>query len=261
MLYSSSWESLPGIAAAVDTYEAGIRWGPDGMGVIGPGYIASTALDPTNSPTFELRVGLVMGQQTATGNWVNYLPTNTDGSEVAAGVLLSSVRMNDILTNLPQPRFYAILIGGPVQLSKLIGLDQYAQCCMADAFMFDQNYQGYHWFPYRRFQTKTASYAIQQSDWGTQFNNFGATGPVTFTLPPIQNGYYFGFSAQAAQNLLVTSNEGGNLIEFNSATGNTVAFQTGGAIIGGNFAVYTNPAGTKWIVENRSAGANTVTSS
>jgi len=64
-----------------------------------------------------------------------------------------------------------------------------------------------------------------------------------------------------AQNLLVTSAEGGNIIGFNNITANTVAFQSGGAIAGGFFAIYNNPGSTKWIVENRSAGANTVTTS
>ena len=46
---------------------------------------------------------------------------------------------------------------------------------------------------------------------------------------------------------------------LNNLVANSVAFQTGGSIIGGVFKIYSNPAGTKWLVSTASAGANTVT--
>jgi hypothetical protein len=132
---------------------------------------------------------------------------------------------------------------------------------MSDHFWFDDalNFPGNHWFGWKRFQSKTANYSVLPTDNFSMFDNIGATGAVTFTLPPIANGYLFGFRVQADQNVLVTSNEGGNIVAFNNASANTLAFQTGGARIGGNLTFYTNAAATKWIIENNSAGANTIT--
>lgn len=257
MFRTDVWALPPGITAAVETYEAAFRWGPAGLGLITGGYIASTAADPTNgSTTFELRPGLLLGQQTATGQWTNYSPTATDGSQVAAGVCISAIRMTDILTQQGQARFYGVLVGGPVQAAKIIGLDLHARQCMADKFQFDDlgNYPGNHWFPFRNFQTKTANYQVAVGDNFTEFDNTGAAGEVDLTLPPIQNGLYFSLKAVVAQTFKFISNEGGNLI-------GTSASQTNASVaaIGGGLEVYSNPAGTKWIVNNLSSSNQTVT--
>ena len=255
---SSMFGHLPGMGLVVESFEAATTWGPYPR-YYSPAYIGSTAADPTNTPTWELRVGLVMGKIFSSGQWVNYNPTANDGSEIASGVLPLSLRMQDVQTGSNTAKFYAIMVSGGVQSAKLIGLDNMARAQMSQAFFFDDDLPGDQQFPWQRFQTKIASYAIVASDNLTHFDNLGATGAVTFTLPPIANGYYFGFHALADQNLLVTSSEGANLVAFNNAVANTVAIQTGGSRLGGGFHVYTNPAGTKWIVENASAGTNTVT--
>lgn len=254
------WGLPPGITAAVETYEAAFRWGPAGLGIITGGYIDAGATDPNNTPTFELRPGLVMGQKTATGTWTNYSPTATDGSEVATGVNITGIRMQDILTGAGVARFYGILVGGPVQTQKLLGLDLMARQQM-DKFMFDDpvTYPGLHWFPWKRFQTKTANYSLVASDNFSLFDNTGAAGAVTFTLPAIANGYQFGFRGVVAQNLAVTSFEGGNIIALNNAAANTLTFSTGGQQIGAFVTVFSNPGATKWIVMNDSAGSATIT--
>lgn len=260
-MYSDLWGLTPQVGAAVETYETAFRWGPAELGLLTGGVIYVNAADPTNTPTYELRPGLVLGQRVADGTWTNYAPTASDGSEVASGVLITALRMQQILTGTNAQRFYGILVGGPVQAAKLIGLDLNARACMSDHFWFDDAlmFPGNHWFPWRRFQTKIANYTIVAGDNMSHFDNLGAVGSVTFTLPAIANGYYFGFHALAAANLIVTSAEGLNIVGFNNATASTISYQTGGALIGGGFRIYSNPAGTKWIVEGTGAGANTVT--
>jgi Bacteriophage lambda head decoration protein D len=261
VLYSSSWAFPPGLTAAVETYEAAFRWGPAGLGLITGGTIDSACVDVGNSPTYELRPGLLLGQKTATGTWTNYSPTATDGSEVAAGVCITSIRMQDILTGAGASRFYGILVGGPVQAAKVLGLDLMARAQMADRFWFDDalNYPGCHWFPWKRFQTKTAAYQVTANDNFTLFDNTGATGSVTFTLPAIANGYYFGFRGAAAQTFAVTSSEGGNVIALNNLTASTLTYSTGSQQIGAMLAVFSNPAGTKWLAQNVGAGVAAVT--
>lgn len=261
MLYSSMWGQAPGITAAVETYENAFRWGPAGLGLITGGYIYANAVDLGNSPTNELRIGLLLGQRTVDGTWTNYSPTATDGSEVASGVLITALRMQDILTQTNMGRFYGVLVGGPVQAAACINLDLMARADMSDHFWFDDalNFPGNHWFPWKRFQSKTANYQIVASDNFSRFDNFGAAGEVDFTLPPIANGYDFGFGGAAAQTLKVISNEGGNIIALNNLTANSLAFSTGGQQIGAGLRIYSNAAGTKWIAELMNAGVAAVT--
>ena len=157
-------------------------------------------------------------------------------------------------------KFYAVLVGGPVKASKVLNLDLMARQQM-DKFIFDDigNVMGNHWWPFKRFQTKTAAYTVVAADNLTLFDNVGATAAVTFTLPVLANGYFFGFRVQADFNVTVASNEGDNMVAFNDASADSVAFSTGGSLIGGMVWVYTNPGATKWIVEDHSAGANTIT--
>jgi len=259
MLMTDSYGIVPGLTTSRESYEAEFRWGSQFQGVFANALIDGAAVDSGNSPNYELRPGLLLGQTIATGKYKQYSPTATDGSEVAAAILIEALRMQDFQGNNVD-RFYAVLVGGPVQGSKIIGLDLMARQQM-DKFIFDDIFSipGNHWFPWKRFQSKTANYTVVANDNYTLFDNVGAGAAVTFTLPVLANGYFFGFRVVANQNITVSSNEGSNMIALNNASASSVAFSTGAQLIGGMVAVYTNPGATKWIVENRSAGTNTVT--
>ena len=255
---SSMFGHLPGMGTVVETFEQAYCWGPYPRYFTGA-YIGATASDPGNTPTWELRPGLVLGKQLSAGTWVNYSPTATDGSEIAAGVLTLALRMQDVITGVNTTKFYGIMVSGGVQAAKLLGLDNMARAQMSNQFYFDDNFAGNQQFPWQRFQTKQTNYQIVSTDNLSHFDNIGATGEVDFTLPPILNGYSFGFTAVANFTLKVISNEGANMVVLNNASANSVAFLTGSQIIGGSFRIYSNAAGTKWFVEDVSAGTNTVT--
>jgi hypothetical protein len=257
-LFGSSFANLPGMQGVVETFEQAFAWGPYPR-YFAPAYISAACADPTNSPTWELRPGLLLGKQFATGQWVNYNPTASDGSQIAAGVLIQGLRMQDILTGVNVAKFFGVMVSGGVQGSKIIGLDNQARAQMAPHFIFDDNLPGNADYEWLSFVSKIANYSIQPTDNFTHFDNIGAAGPVTFTLPPILNGYKFGFRVVANQNLLVTSFEGGNIVAFNNAVANTLAFQTGVQLIGGGVELYSNAAGTKWYAVNYSAGTNVIT--
>jgi hypothetical protein len=248
---SSVFGNPPGLSSVVETYEAAITFGIQAQLKFWNAYIASTAADPGNTnSTWRLRQGLVMGIITSSGQWTNYVATNTDGSEVAAGILAYGMRMQDVFTGLNTNKFYAMCVGGNVQVANLIGLDNQAQAQLSNRFTFDTNLMGFDRFPVMHFQTKTANYQIVASDNLSEFNNLGATGEVDFTLPPIANGYSFTFYGAAAQILKVISTEGGNIVALNSLTSTSVAFGTGGQQEGAAIMVYSNPAATKWYVRN-----------
>lgn len=254
MLMTDSYGIVPGITTSRETYENEFRWGSQFQGVFSNALISGSAIDVGNSPTFELRPGLVLGQQLSTGKYLQYDPTATDGTEVASAVLIEGLRMLDF-SNTATDRFYAVLVGGPVQAAKLIGFDLMARQQM-DKFFFDDifNMVGNHWFPHKRFATKTANYTITNYDNFTHFDNTGAGGAVTLTLPAIANGYQFELRCTVAQTFAFTSLEGTNIVGTNNASGSTVSVAT----IGGGIRVFSNPAATKWFVENTSAGSNAI---
>lgn len=255
MLMTDTYGIAPGITTARETYENEFRWGSQFQGVFANALIDGNTVDSGNTPTFQLRPGLVLGQIISSGKFTDYDPDATDGSEVAVGVLLEGLRMQDF-TNTAVDRFYAILVGGPVQASKLIGLDLHARQCM-DKFIFDDSsgllsLPGNHWYPWKRFATKTSDYTILATDNFTLFDNTGAGGTVVLTLPAIANGYMFGIHCKAAQVIRFTSNEGNNVVGT-SLTNTSVSVTA----IGGVIWIYSNPQGTKWIVEDH--GTQTIT--
>lgn len=254
MLMTDSYGIVPGLTTSRETYEAEFRWGSQFQGVFANALIDGSSLDTGNTPTFELRPGLLLGQVTATGKYKQYSPTSTDGSEMAGAILIEGLRMLDF-SNVATDRFYAVLVGGPVQATKILGLDLQARQQM-DKFIFDDigNIQGNHWYPHKRFLTKTAAYTIVAADNFTMFDNTGASGTVVLTLPAIANGYMFGLRAQAAQILRFTSNEGSNVIGT-GLTDSSVSV----VAIGGVIWIYSNPAATKWIVEQHGTQTITVT--
>ncbi len=256
--FYSGFGNVPGIGSTVETYEAAPTWARHSLLVWAPGMISSAAIDSGNTPTTTLRPGLVLGKITASALWTNYSPTATDGSQVAQGVLGIGLPMLDPFTNAVNAKQWGIIVGGPLQTGKLLGLDLQAQAAMSARFIFDTNTTGNGRFPAQNFVTKTANYQVLATDNLASFDNEGAAGPVTFTLPPILNGYSFNFRGRAAQNLIVASSEGANMEALNNLVANSVAFQTGSQIVGGEFQVFSTPD-LKWIVRNLSAGTNTVT--
>jgi hypothetical protein len=252
MLMTDSYGLVPGLTTSRETYEAAFQWGNGFQGVFANALIDGSSTDSGNTPTFELRPGLLLGQVISTGKYKPYSPTASDGTEVAAGILLEGLRMQDF-SGVNVDRFYAVLVGGPVQAAKILNLDNMARAQM-HKFTFDDtfNIQGNDYFPFKRFQNKTANYTITATDNFTMFDNTGATGEVDLTLPAIANGYLFGLRAQAAQTFKFISNEGSNVIGT-AATNSSVSV----AAIGGVIYIYSNPAGTKWIVEQH--GTQTIT--
>ena len=122
MLLTDSYGIVPGLTTSRETYENEFRWGSQFQGVFANGLIDGAARDSGNTPTHVLRPGLLLGQVTSTGKYTDYDPTATDGSEVASAVLIESLRVQDF-DGTDKDRFYAVLVGGPVQKSKLLLFD------------------------------------------------------------------------------------------------------------------------------------------
>ena len=259
---SSAMGNLPGMGSPVEEFQSAFIWGAPWWWQYTPGQIYSGTLDSNNSPTTTLRMGLVLGRRTSDNAWTNYSASATDGSQVAQGVLPLGLNMLNLLTQAAQTKYWAILVAGGVKAANLIGLDNLAREQLRGRFFFDDDLPGRGWVPFKTFITKTQAaspYQVLSTDNQAIFDNVGATGSVTFTLPVLANGYFFAFRVVADQAVTIASSEGTNMIALNNASASSVAFSTGSQKIGGCVWVYSNPGATKWIVENHSAGTNTIT--
>jgi hypothetical protein len=257
--FFSGFGNVPGIGSTVETYESAPTWARHSSLLWAPAQISSAAVDPTNTPTTTLRPGLVMGVITASGLWTNYSATATDGSQVAQGILGIGLPMLDPFTSTTQTKVWGMIVAGPLQAAKLIGLDAQARADLANRVIFDDNYLGNALFPVQKFVTKTADYTVLATDNLTSFDNLGAVGAVNFTLPTLANGLCYNFRCRADQNLTVTAAVANTMEALNNLTASSVAFSSGGARIGGEFQIFSNPGATKWLVRTLSAGAATVT--
>jgi hypothetical protein len=88
----------------------------------------------------------------------------------------------------------------------------------------------------RRVIKKTADYKLEsrRDRSGTVFTNRGATGAVTFTLPPASRceGFEYLFLIHAAQTVTIASAVADTLVGFNDVDLDSVAYSTGSKQVG-----------------------------
>lgn len=251
----------PGMSTVISTQENQIWWGHENLRIYDPlPILKSTAIDAGNTPTTQLRSGLVLGKRDADGIWAEYDPTQTDGREVARGVLQGSLSMLNAVSGAAEDKHggvYEILVGGLLKSSALFGLDGLARIQLAQRFIFDDELQGRKWGNglWLREVAKAANYPVVVAD---NLAEFVATAAVQFTLPAIAKGLRFKFRQEANASLIIAA-PAAILIGLNGVTFTTLTFNTAGQMIGAGATVYANKAGTKWIVESASAPGTTIT--
>ena len=98
--------------------------------------ISSAARDSGNTTTTTLRPGLVLGKITASGKYKEYNNYNSDGSEVAKGILYDQVKVLDADANAIDAAA-VMVIHGFVDTSALHGCDAAAQTDLAGQIIFD----------------------------------------------------------------------------------------------------------------------------
>lgn len=268
---------MPGISAAVENTEAALLWDRwEKLFLSNQSSIVSTAVDSSNTPTTNLRPGLILGQITASKKLKQWDPTATDGSELVYGVLYREVAMVDPATGAVADQVGFVIQGGPVKAADLLicvggataalnssTYENVARAQMANRFRFDDDIFGLPGFgsPWAREIAKTADYTVVEADQGTLFTTVGAAGTVIFTLPTIRAGLGpFEFLNLVDQTMTIASaGSNDNIVWDNDASGDSISFQTASHKLGGRVRVRANAAGTKWYVENLSPASCTVT--
>lgn len=109
-------------------------------------------------------------------------------------------------------------------------------------------------------ENKTAAYTLTAQDEGKILTNLGASGSVTFTLPPVTNlptGWSVRFYGLADQAIVIASNgSSDNIAAFNDVGADSLTSTTGEFIGVGFHMVWL---GTKWANFQTGAEAVTVT--
>lgn len=215
----------------------------------------SATSDAGNTPTTDLRHGLLLGQRTADGYHATYNPVGTDGTQLCQGFLFEQRSTLDADGNTVD-RPAQMVIAGYVDPTFLSLLDEQARRQLNPRFIFDDRLSG----PtggYTQTIAKTANYSIVvATDDNTHFTTTGNAAPITFTLPAVSKGARFRFTNTVGFNMLVTG-PAGTLVTFNNAAATTVSFVTAGNLIGATVEIVANDDGTKWLVIPH--GSNTMT--
>ena len=107
--------------------------------------------------------------------------------------------------------------------------------------------------------TKTSSYTITSSDFGSVFTTRGATGAVTFTLPSaatVNRGEWVLFVNVADQNMIVAGADE-EIVTFNDLTADSIAYQTASEKIGGAFLAISDAS--SWLLMPIASETQTIT--
>jgi hypothetical protein len=248
--------AMPGPSAVSITTERTALLGPITWYLLKGIVIKGSATsDAGNTPTTELRHGLLLGQRNADGYHAHYNPVGTDGTQLCQGFLFEPRRTIDS-DGLTVDRPAQMVIAGYVDSTFLSLLDEQARRQMNPRFLFDDRLVG----PvggYSQTLAKTANYTVvAATDNNTHFTTTGAAGAVTFTLPAVSKGARFRFTNTAGQNMTVAG-PAGTLVTFNNVAATSVTLSTAGQLIGGTIEIVANDDGTKWLVIPH--GSNTIT--
>lgn len=253
------WHGMPGLDAAEFETVAELLWKKDqGSWIMSGGMLMSTTVDAGNTPTTELRPGLLLGRVTATQKLNVWNPTAVDGTEFIWGVLMIGHAMSPFGTALDKWSG-PVLIGGCLKAASIVipgqaaagisgkALEHLVRNQLFGRFVLDDNFNSGLAATWRTIQAKTADYTITEADNGTLFTNRGAGGAVNFTLPATaEKMLRYGVYVAADQSVTVTAGTADTMVVFNDAAADSVALSTAGDKVGALIEIIGD--GTGWLV-------------
>lgn len=230
-----------GVGDKVVSVERELQWsGLEGPAIMIGGKLATDTVDARSaSDTSKLQPGLVLGKKASGGEFTNYDPAATDGSEVAVAILGRHVNMKKLSDNAAAARDVgSLIVGGHIKSAQCGGLDGHAKSGLAHISFDDQFYadQGF-----RAVYAITSSTTIAERHIGCLLTNRGASGTVTLTLPTIDKKYFFYVYVEAAQTFEISGSS--NIV----AEANASASTAGTNVIGRCFKVIVNDDASKWL--------------
>lgn len=237
---------MPGMGDALETTEREFLWNDGRFVMFGTGVIVSTTVDATNTPTTQLRKGLLLARNSSTGKLGAYTAGSATLGQVY-GILAEPVNMLGP-TGSAEDKRCQVLLKGPVVAAQLLLLDYAAREQMRSRFIFDDDLNGVGTGK-RITLAKTADYTVLAADNGTLFTTQGAAGAVNFTLPALASitpGWEATFFNEVGQNMVITA-PADKLVTFNDATATSITFSTAGELIGAAVRIVANADATKYL--------------
>lgn len=255
---------MGGISADRVTQEREIFWGPAALAFAAmaqPGIVSSGAVDAGNTPTTDLRAGLLLGINSTSGQYEDWNPDATDGTQYLAGVLCDNVRMLDLdgTAAARQPR--VCIAGGRLKSRMLLiegtaflaSTDRYlARRALARAgFVLDDDPFNYLSGLNQRVirVTGAGAYAVTAAENGSLliFSNAAA---VAVTLPTLIPGLEFDILREGDEEIVVASAAGDDIIVGNDLAADSITFTTAGNHIGAMVHVKSMYVGgtLKWLM-------------
>lgn len=238
-----AYGSLPGIGSLTQNTESNIWWGrEENLLHVQALILDSTAVDAGNSPTTDLRQGLLLGKKVADGNLYQYDPDANDGSEEVYAVLLRDISTLDANGTAEDKMIHA-LVGGPMRAETLrvegtlltsSDHEYTVRRQMANRFVFNDDPTSKAMHLGAAFSNKTetaAAITVAAADNGSRLVCSNAAS-TTVTLPAIHQGLVFEFLRTGDEEFIVTSAEGDNIIFGNDLSGDSITFTTAGQHIG-----------------------------
>lgn len=237
----------PGMGVSVETNDREFLWGNAASYQYTNALLAAATVDATNTPTTQLRRGLLLGRITASGLYTHYDPAATDGSEVAQGFLADAVNMLDRTSGAAAIHVGRLVFMGLVKAGFVLGLDEQARRQLNNRFVFDDRLSGVPGGPLL-IAAKAADYTVVNgTDNGKWFTTQGAAGAVVFTLPTtLARGNVWRFINEVNQNMTVAA-PANKLVVTNNATATSIAFSTANLKIGSVVEISTNADATKYV--------------
>ncbi len=263
-LYDGAY-SMPGQGTVRETYENQFWFGERHQQMWTGMLLSGASRDTGNtSYTTVLRTGLLMGMVTATKKIKEWNPTGTDGSQYILGVLDIGISPQRLGSDADKWLAY-LMVGGTIKADRLlipgnttlgISGETYEYEIRAQLhrrFLFSDAWSGNPMGGFTSIRNLTATditndaHTVTYAENNTLFTTYGGDGAFTFTLPASpKHGLHYGFYNAVDQSMTVASaSSSDNIVAFNDAAADSIAFSTTGEKLGGYFEVFGN--GSKWL--------------
>jgi hypothetical protein len=205
--------------------------------------IGSAAIDAANTPTTELRSGLVLGKKTSDSKLYQWDSTATDGTQKAAGVLYRGISMLDGPGIAQDKQAHVFFRGG--LLVRDLTIKGAAFAGHADEHLARQQLNGCGFvldddlcpgslaLGAALVNMEVADAAFTPTAAQSGFRFFMTNGAsTTVTLPALKAGLVYEFFRIGDEELVVASAAGSDMIVGNDLSANSVTWTTAGQHIG-----------------------------
>jgi hypothetical protein len=254
-----------------ETEEREIYWGGDrGKGLVleQSDVYASTMRDAGSSVTTDIRPGLMVGRRTATGFLEEWDADETNGTQDFAGIVPVALFMLDPSTASAVNRAALVSVRAPykagqitIEGAALVGhVDEYQarRVIHGAGGTLDDDPQGYKSGMVPRYAqvTGTSDTLTAAQTGGHRFYTNAAS--VNVVLPTIQAGLRYLLVRTGAEEFIITSAEGDNIVGGTDAAANsdTVTWTTADEHVGagGWVEAHYNGTGLVWTVTHLNGG-------